>query len=576
MAIMAAAVLTLDVIWLRVRIGGETATKYFTDLLPLVLTLVAAAACRRAARGETGRARRGWLLLGAGVLSWGAGEATWSFYELVQHREVPFPSFADVGFLGMIPLAVAGLLCFPHAPTTIASRFRAVIDALVLPGSVLFISWATVLGPTLRDGTGSVFARAVGVAYPLGDVVLITIVLGFISRIRRSAPLILIACGLAALAFADSGFLYLTQHDAYTSGNLIGLGWDGGFMLIGLGALRFAPASAQPVAREHPSIWIPYGSLFLAIAAGGAVEIQRGFLPPFLFWNALVMVLLVLTRTVLTMHENSVLARTLESSVAERTAELEAALEQIGQSRRLQDAFIASVSHELRTPLTNMIGAARTLMRPELGLADQARDLVAVAERGVMRMSRLVEDLLITSALSDDTPGERSPFDAVAEVRGALEHFSAPLKTVYVSAPQSLVAIGDGARFRVVLEHLLRNAAQHSPPRTGIWITVFPRGGNAEIVVRDEGPGIPPGFHAKVFERFFQIDGSSTREHAGAGLGLFVARTLAEGMGGSLKIDPTNGMGASLRFTLPAVPSVTDASPTTDDPPTSVEPLVSR
>ena len=131
-------------------------------------------------RREGARTGRAWRLLGLACLSWGCGQAAWTWYEIVLGRDVPFPSIADIGYLGFVPLAAAGLLAFPNVPTRLSSRVRAVLDGLLIASALLFMSWMLVIGPLFKAG-GDPFPLTIGLAYPLGDVVILTLLL-FASR----------------------------------------------------------------------------------------------------------------------------------------------------------------------------------------------------------------------------------------------------------------------------------------------------------------------------------------------------------------------------------------------------------
>lgn len=131
------------------------------------------------------------------------------------HQE-PFPSLADVGYLGAVPLATGALLALPTAAQTVAGRVRAVLDGLMIASSLLLVSWELVLRTVVRAGGDGILRQAISLAYPMGDIVLVTIVGYVMLRARQtkgmrfSFPLGLVGMGLVAIAFADSGFLYLT------------------------------------------------------------------------------------------------------------------------------------------------------------------------------------------------------------------------------------------------------------------------------------------------------------------------------------------------------------------------------
>src|SRR4029077_7435170 len=192
--------------WLFFHWGGGTATRRFDDIGETLAALVAAAACGVAAWRHQRRTRIAWALIGASALSWGLGQAVWSYYELVKGVQVPFPSLADVGYLGVVPLAVAGVLFFPSAPNRASSLLRTVLDALLIAGSLFIISWATVLGTVYRAGSGGLLAQLIGPAYPARDIGIPTIALTLASRAGRAnrLPLLLLLGGLIANLLSDS------------------------------------------------------------------------------------------------------------------------------------------------------------------------------------------------------------------------------------------------------------------------------------------------------------------------------------------------------------------------------------
>src|SRR3989442_3969979 len=278
--------------WLQFQWGGGAVTQRFDNLGETLAAFIAAAVCAIAARRHQHRTRIAWALIGASALTWGVGQAIWSYYELVKGQQTPFPSFADLGFLGAVPLAVAGVLFFPWVPSRATSFLRTILDALLVAGSLFIISWATVLGTVYRAGSGSLMAQLMSLAYPAGDIIIGTIVLILASRASRAnrLPLLLLAGGLIANLLADSGFAYLTTSNTYGNGSLIDTGWAAGYLLIAISSLRVATTrGASPVANDGTSgrIWLvlPY----LPIAAAAIVAIVEESLPaeldPIGFWS---------------------------------------------------------------------------------------------------------------------------------------------------------------------------------------------------------------------------------------------------------------------------------------------------
>ena len=297
------------------------------------MAVALAAGVQALARGrrEVGQTARAWRLLGLSCLSWGCGQAAWTWYESVLGREVPFPSIADIGYLTFVPLAAAALLAFPSVPRRLSSRIRTVLDGLLIACALLFMSWMVVLGP-LFDAGGDPFTLTIGLAYPLGDVVIITILLFASSHrsqrtssSRASRPLLF--AGLLAFAVADSGFVYLTNSGSYSSGSLIDIGWFCAFAAIFLaGTVRAVDAEPQSPDDDVPdrfAVLVPYVPVVLAVLLGGVRLAVAGRLGRFLGWNALALLMLAVIRQVAALLENLSLTTHLELRVQERTAELD-------------------------------------------------------------------------------------------------------------------------------------------------------------------------------------------------------------------------------------------------------------
>src|SRR5256714_3360119 len=246
--------------WLQFQWGGGEVTQRFDNLGETLAALIAAAVCGIAAWRHQQRTRIAWALIGASALFWGVGQAIWSYYELVAGQQVPFPSFADLGFLGAVPLAVVGVLFFPWVPTRATSLLRTILDAILTAGSLFIISWATVLGTVYRTGSGGLIAQLIGLAYPAGDIVIGTIVLILASRAPKEnrLPFILLAGGLVANLLADSAFAYLTTTNTYGSGSITDTGWAARYLLIAvagvLGAAPRARAAGPHAGTNRPGL----------------------------------------------------------------------------------------------------------------------------------------------------------------------------------------------------------------------------------------------------------------------------------------------------------------------------------
>jgi hypothetical protein len=163
---LAALATSLVAVWLGLRLGGAQATLWVDDLATPLAALTACVLCFRACARHEGRMRAFWALLGAATACWTLAEVTWAVYALILVREVPVPSWADVGYLTAIPLAVAALVVHPAARGSRTRRVRSVLDGLVIATALLFLSWTLVLGPLWRSTNLSALSGVVTLAYP--------------------------------------------------------------------------------------------------------------------------------------------------------------------------------------------------------------------------------------------------------------------------------------------------------------------------------------------------------------------------------------------------------------------------
>ncbi|MCO8270664.1 EAL domain-containing protein [Actinoplanes sp. TRM 88003] len=291
--------------------------------------LAAAVACLWRARRFTGRMRWGWALVGLGVLSWGLGQAAACYIQTVLGREVHLPSQADIGYLGMVVLTPIGLLVLPSRTQALASRVRSVLDGLMVAASLVLMAWIFVVQPLLDAGQSGPLALYVSLAYPLGDVVIVTMVLYMLAQQRRSGrtfnQLSLVGAGIAAFAVSDIGYAYLNLLGSYSPGGVTDIGWFTGFSLILVAAL-------MPVRRNHEvaesdsgqpvGILLPYVAVLAALFTSVVWYATTGHSNGFVAYTRSVLILLIVGRQLLTLRENRNLTRTLEARVEARTAEL--------------------------------------------------------------------------------------------------------------------------------------------------------------------------------------------------------------------------------------------------------------
>jgi signal transduction histidine kinase len=222
---------------------------------------------------------------------------------------------------------------------------------------------------------------------------------------------------------------------------------------------------------------------------------------------------------------------------------------------RRKDEFLANVSHELRTPATSLGLAARTLHAGRGRLTEEQEErIIEMMRRRSAELTGLIEGLLAEAiAANGQTRLEIQPVDwADALPRWADAASDVTMRPVTVEAPdEPLVTFSDPAKCERIVMNLLSNAAKFSEPDTPIVCRVTGVGDCVELSVTDHGIGIPESVLPRVFDRFFQADGSMTRAHGGLGIGLSLVRHFAEAHGGTVEVASTEGVGTTVMVTLP-------------------------
>lgn len=275
-AVGAAAVSMAFVAWTALRIGGDQATIAVDDIGEAVAALMAASSCGLAAWRTHGRIRLAWALIGGSAASWGVGEVIWSAYEVGLGVKVPFPSAADAGFLLAIPLALVGIFAFTSAPSRLTSRGEALLASAIVALSLLFVAWEFGLGKVYTASPASPAAQLIGLAYPVGDIVIITVLVLALRRARRTelGRMVLLLCGVAAYSFADSAFAYLTANGTYGAiGSLLDSGWVIGYLMIALAPL-WPTTEGGAASEEGPIPLWQLGLPWLAVLAAGITAIR--------------------------------------------------------------------------------------------------------------------------------------------------------------------------------------------------------------------------------------------------------------------------------------------------------------
>ncbi|HEY2622912.1 MAG TPA: ATP-binding protein, partial [Dyella sp.] len=242
--------------------------------------------------------------------------------------------------------------------------------------------------------------------------------------------------------------------------------------------------------------------------------------------------------------------------------ELEGARVQ-GETERLRNALLSSVSHDLRSPLASMIGSAGTLASYGDQLpADERRELLEAILGEGQRLDRYIQNLLDMTKLGHGTLKLNRDWTDVAEIVAAsttrLRKLFPDLKLVTELPPGTLLLYVHPALIEQALFNILENAARFSPPGEPVRVVVRSKGERLQIDVIDRGPGIPEEERALIFDMFYSVS-RGDRAPQGTGLGLAICRGMIGAHGGSVEALPGDGIGTTIRITLP-LPAPPDQS----------------
>ena len=220
---------------------------------------------------------------------------------------------------------------------------------------------------------------------------------------------------------------------------------------------------------------------------------------------------------------------------------------------RLKSDFAAAASHELRTPLTTIRGYADLLKDRGPDHDPGTRDAIDAIVRQTGHLQRLVGNLLREAQLEHGGHETREEPTSIADVLdGVRRGFPGSVDRIHVRAEPDIPSmLLDPVTLHEIVANLVDNALKYSTPGAPVEVAAEVEGNALAIRVRDEGDGIPAGDLPRIFDRFTQIDGSSTRAHGGVGLGLHLVRELTRRSGGEVEVDSVMGRGTTFTVTLP-------------------------
>lgn len=225
------------------------------------------------------------------------------------------------------------------------------------------------------------------------------------------------------------------------------------------------------------------------------------------------------------------------------------------ETERLKADFVALVGHELRTPLTLIKGFIRTLIRRDDALTSELRrEALTTADGQAHKLERLIEDLLYVSRIETSRPPlHLETVDLVETITELLDELKSrePDRPLSLIAPATLPITLDRVKIDQVVFHLLDNASKYSALTAPITIEITENPDEVQVSVIDKGSGILSTDIPGLFDIFHQVDSTSTREHGGTGVGLFICKSLVEAHGGRISLESIWGKGSIFRFTVP-------------------------
>ena len=526
--------------------------------------------------------RRGWLFIAIACISFVVGQSAWTYFESIRGVEVPFPSLADIGFLGTYILLIPGVLML-FGSLNVAGRLRQLLDSAIVAGSVGVLSWSFLVQKLWHTSDASLIGKIISITYPLGDIAALFGAIILISNARQKKDLRrslnFLAVGILGFVFFDTSFTWMSMNNTYHTGSwsdwMISFGW----ILIGYSFLTqmwwVSKKKTYPNYYEDspttriPAMWqlaLPYIAVTTACLVVGINDyIKLASVSSSSVIAGVLLMLLVMIRQILALIENRSLTlelksfnENLEKLVAQRTEELELQNKTILAMAEERNRFYRHVSHEVRTPLTSVIGFAEILMEDtDEPLNQWQKTQLKKVVDGAYRLLNMINDLLDISRIESERMEVRYSSIKLDVVTRQIADNMKPLAQskaldIKMNVATNLpIIITDEQKLTQIIVNLMSNAIKYTHSGA-ISIGAVVSSELVSICVEDTGIGIPEGELDNIFKEFYRIHNGPVQQ--GSGLGLAIVKKLVDLIGGQITIQSKQGVGSTFTVTIPVTP----------------------